>query len=131
MEVPPKGLCDRDFVPEAKAAIREELLDDGMEGLTQLPHLVPSYRHRYSENGLIACLQGVLAELVGDGRIIICRSHWTELENPVRLGTEEAIDLLRDPFWFSFHLNDEPEDRLQFINVDNLLEVPAPGERFD
>ncbi len=114
----------------ANPELRQELLDDGMEGLTQLPHVVHEAEESPERADEIVRVRDALRELLEEGEIVIFRSHWKELENPVRLSTEDATAVLSDPYWFSFHLNEEPEDRLQFINVKNLVDgPPQPGDR--
>jgi hypothetical protein len=59
-----------------------------------------------------------LSELVGSGAILVYRGRWDGDPSPVP--AHEAQALLQDRRWYRFHLADPDEERIFFVNAENL-----------
>jgi len=66
----------------------------------------------------VEALQQVLTDLLREGLIRVCRGVDCRLDEP--LVEVEALDLLKDPHWYSFHLDEPSETRVTYINVENI-----------
>jgi hypothetical protein len=51
--------------------------------------------------------------------IRVYRGHWKN-DDPPRVPDTEALELLKDPRWYSFRLDDPFEWRLWYENVENI-----------
>jgi hypothetical protein len=99
--------------------LRSVVLEDGMEDLIQLPHAAMAAQRIVVEADPIEALHQVLTELLREDLIRVYRGVDARLDEP--LPEEEALDLLKDPYWYSFHLpDDDPDNRLTYINVANI-----------
>ena len=109
---------DERGIPGPEDDLRSVVLEDGMEDQIQLPHATESARRIVVDGNPVEALQGVLAELLSERLIRVYRGVDRKLDEP--LPEQEALDLLKDPRWYSFHLDDPPENRLTYINVENI-----------
>jgi hypothetical protein len=96
------------------------LLDNGMEDLIPTAQAArdPEVHEAVGGDDLIPTLSRVLERLVRLGELRLYRGHWHADPRPV--AADQAAELLGDPAWYSFHLEDPDEERLYFINVKNL-----------
>lgn len=102
--------------------LRRLVLDRGLEDWIPLPEAAgwaeAGGKGGYSQ-GYSPLLREVLLELLDAGRIVFYRGHWKNPEpDPVPDG--EARRLLDDPLWYTYGSDDPDEERLSFVNVDNI-----------
>jgi hypothetical protein len=99
--------------------LRSVVLEDGMEDVIQLPHAATAAQRIVMGADPIEALNQVLTELLREGLIRVYRGVDAKLDEP--LPEAQALDLLKDPYWYSFHLpDDDPDTRLTYINVENI-----------
>jgi hypothetical protein len=98
------------------------LLDLGMEDWIPLPEATsdPEVLDSVGRNELVATMAAALIDLVESGKLRIYKGRWDEDPSPVL--TQEAVELLKDPRWYKFHIEDPAEERIFFVNVDNIRE---------
>ena len=110
---------DEHLIPGPDDDLRAVVLEDGMEDLIQLPHETESARLIVGDDDAVEALRQVLTDLLREGRIRVYRGVDARLDEPLQ--EVEAVDLLTDPYWYSFHLpDDDPDTRLTYINVENI-----------
>ena len=105
-------------LPSPGDDLRSVVLEDGMEDLIQLPHATESARRIVVDGDPVEALHRVLVALLREGLIRIYRGLDPELDEP--LPDDEALALLKDPHWYSFHLDEPSKKRLTYINVENI-----------
>jgi hypothetical protein len=66
----------------------------------------------------VEALQQVLTDLLREGLIRVYRGVDCRLDEP--LLEVEALDLLKDPHSYHFHLDEPSEARVTYINVENI-----------
>jgi hypothetical protein len=100
--------------------VRSILLDLGLEDLIPLPEAVatPELRAAAGERDLIDTIARALGELVREDRIRLFRGIWNAEPQPVPIA--EGVELLQNAVWYRFRIDDPHEERLYFVNVDNL-----------
>jgi hypothetical protein len=100
------------------------LLDLGFEDWIPVPEAVsdPEVIQAASGEDPATVVAEALAELVGEGKVRIYRGRW-DSEAPEPVPSSVAIELLREPGWYAFHVGDPDEERLYFVNVLNLREA--------
>ncbi|HEX7662770.1 MAG TPA: hypothetical protein VF444_25165 [Pseudonocardiaceae bacterium] len=76
---------------------------------------------RAGQEDRIREVREVLTDLVQDGLVRLYRGP-RDADEPAPVTTEEAVELLRDPYWYRFHLGEPSEERLYFVNVENIRE---------
>jgi hypothetical protein len=64
-------------------------------------------------------VRAVLSTLVREGGIRMHRGQ-RRRNDPDEITANEALTLLGDHRWFRFHTDDPWEERLYFVNVDNI-----------
>jgi hypothetical protein len=114
-----QAIADVHDTPSSELAA---LLDLGLEDDIPLPHALgpPEVRAILSDSDdPVAAVARALSALVIAGKIRIYRGHWDD-PDPPRVSPEEAVQLLPDRAWFSFHIDDPNEQRLWFVNVENI-----------
>ena len=102
-------------------AVRIALLDLGLEDWIPLPEAVAEPEVVAAASGAepAQAVADALVELVVEGKVLVYRGQWdsNDLE-PVP--SDDALALLREPHWFTFHVDDLVEERLYFVNVLNV-----------
>ena len=100
--------------------LRIVLLDLGMEDWIPIPEATtdPAVLDSVGRNDLIATMASALIDLVELAKLCIYKGKWDEDPSPVP--TQEAVELLKNPWWYTFHLDDPAEERVFFVNVDNI-----------
>jgi hypothetical protein len=100
--------------------VRSVLLDLGLEDLIPLPEAAaaPELRAVVKERDLVEVMSGALGELVREDAIRLFRGAWNAKPQPVP--AEEGVALLHNSEWYRFRTDDPDEERLYFVNVDNL-----------
>jgi len=110
-------MSELDLSPDLRTAV----LELGLEGQIQLPEVTPTAAERVGAENAIVRLREVMEGLVRDGRIRVYRGQWND-DHPAVITPEEAQTLLADPKWYEFRTADQDEERLHYVNVDNLLD---------
>jgi hypothetical protein len=103
--------------------LREILLDRGLEDWIPLPEIAGSaeVREVVGDGDTIAALSAALDFLIRDGRLRLYRGH-RDID-PERVPDATALELLKQPQWYSFHVDDDQEERLYFVNVANIQDA--------
>jgi hypothetical protein len=103
--------------------VRALLLNRGLEDWIPIPEVAEEgeVRDAAGETDPIGVIERALAELVKARKIRLFRGEWDE-DDPAPVGLSEALNLLRDRYWYTYHLDDPQEQRLFFVNVDNIQE---------
>jgi len=98
--------------------VRTALLDLGPEDWIPLPEAVadPEVVAEASGEDLAKAVANALSELVAEGKVFVYRGRW-DSNDPEHVQSEHALQLLREPEWFNFHVEDPDEPRLYFANV--------------
>ncbi len=96
------------------------LLDLGLEDLILLPEATaaPELREVAGGQDLVSVISSALGELVREDRIRLFRGRWNGEPQPVPV--EEGLKLLQDSVWYRFRTDEPNEERMYFINVNNL-----------
>lgn len=101
--------------------VRETVLELGLEDWIPLPQLVDWPEDRPAMTASSASvLREVLLDLLDEGAIAIYRGPWDQ--EPDRVDDAEARELQKDDRWYSYDVDDPDEERLFFVNVDNVVE---------
>jgi hypothetical protein len=100
----------------------QALLELGLEDWIPIPEALttPEVCQAIGQGDPVQAVGEALAALVLDGLVALYRGRWDE--DPERVATAVALELLRDPRWYSFHTADLGEERLYFVNVKNIRE---------
>ncbi len=106
------------------AAVRVALLKLGLEDWIPLPEAVQTVLGRGSLDPEQE-VRETLRELGGEGLIRFWRGPWDKDDEHAEVPTQEALLLLQDPRWYRFRLDEPNEERLYFVNVDNI--APSSG----
>ena len=96
------------------------LLDLGLEDWIPIPEAVgdPVVAEATLGEDPSELVADALAALVAEDRVRLYRGRWDE--DPAAVPAAEALELLRDPRWYSFRVDDPNEERLFFVNVRNI-----------
>jgi hypothetical protein len=108
-------VSELDLSPDLRTAV----LELGLEDQIQLPHAAQTAEQLLGSTNAVASLREVLESLLRGGRIRLYRGHWGDAD-PAELTTADALSLLADPDWYVFDLDNPREERLYFVNVENL-----------
>lgn len=102
--------------------LKRVLLDLGMEDLIPIPEAAadPAVLAAIDGDDTEAALRTVLGTLIASGQLVAYKGRWDDDPDPVERST--AVTLLDDTRWYRFRIDDPDEERLYFINVDNLLD---------
>jgi len=105
---------------DPEAQLRNALLDLGLEDWIPIPEAVASseVREAVGDGSVVEAVSQALRVLVREGRVRLYRGHWNEESDPVPLA--EGLELLNDPKWYRFRLDEPGEERLYFVNADNV-----------
>jgi hypothetical protein len=100
--------------------LRAALLELGLEDWIPIPEALstPEVVDVVGGGDAVAAVRRALQALVESGEVVLYRGHWEADPQPVP--PAEALVLLEDPAWFAFHLEDPDEQRLSFVNVENV-----------
>jgi hypothetical protein len=104
--------------PGPEDDLRSVVLEDGLEDLIQLPEAAQTAGLIVVDGDPIAELQRVLADLLREGLIRVYRGLDQKLDE--QLPEEDALELLKDRDWYRFHLDEPAENRLTYVNVENI-----------
>jgi hypothetical protein len=102
--------------------MRQAVLDLGMEDWIPLPEAVGTPEVRAAigdEREAWAVLSDVLKALVQERRIVICRGRWDD-NDPTDVPGTDVLELLGQERWYAFHPEEQDEERLYFVNVENV-----------
>jgi hypothetical protein len=69
----------------------------------------------------VPAIAQALSELSKSGAILIYRGRWDGDPSPV--SAHEARALLQDRRWYRFRLDEPDEERLSFVNAENVRPV--------
>lgn len=107
---------------ESDGRVRAELLELGLEDWIPIPEALANPEIRAAANGadVTAAVRRALVDLAESGEVVLYRGKWDA--DPDAVPREEGIALLADPVWFSFHTADPDEQRLYFVNAENIAE---------
>ena len=100
------------------------LLDLGLEDLIPLPEAAtqPELIDALDEGDEAwKVLARILLELVRERRVALFKGRWDD-NDPPQLTEAEALALLPDTRWYSYRLDDPEEERVYYVNVENLLD---------
>jgi len=102
------------------ASLRAALLALGLEDWIPIPEAVgnPEVLETVGTRDAKDAISRALTELVQAGAIQIYRGRWDA--DPEVVSPHEAAELLKDEQWYSFRVNDPQEERLYFVNVENI-----------
>ena len=108
---------------DAQSQVRTALLDLGLEDWIPLPEAVgiPEVREAVGDRSPVAAIAAALRELLLEDRIRLYRGRWDAESQPV--ATEEGLKLLTAEKWYRFRLDEPEEERLYFVNVDNIRDA--------
>jgi hypothetical protein len=100
--------------------VRSILLDLGLEDLIPLPEATaaPELLEIAREKDLVSVISSALGELVREDRIRLFRGRWNATPQPVPV--EEGLKLLQNSAWYHFRTDEPDEERLYFVNINNL-----------
>jgi hypothetical protein len=113
---------DNDAMPMGGASLREAILELGLEDLIPLPEAITAVEVVGATSGdpeVWRSLSEVLKDLVGEHRVQIFRGRWND-DNPATLPDNEALEVLGEERWYAFHTEDPDEERIYFVNVENI-----------
>lgn len=101
--------------------VRDLLLEYGLEDVTAVPEAAQSPEIQAAAGGLdpVPLLSQVLSDLVKSRQVLMFRGPWKH-NDPEPVSAETALELLRDTRWFQYDLDNPDEERLYFVNADNL-----------
>jgi hypothetical protein len=102
--------------------MRSSLLELGMEDWIAIPEAFGTQEvcDAAGPEDAAELISQALTSLVSDGRVRLYRGRWDSEKTEVPMA--EALELLKNPYWYSYHLDDTDEERMEFVNVDNLAE---------
>jgi hypothetical protein len=108
---------------DESGTVRSILLDLGLEDLIPLPEAItaPELSEVAGARDLVDVISRALGTLAREDRIRLFRGRWNT--EPQRVPVEEGLRLLEDSAWYRFRADDPDEERLYFINVDNLRDT--------
>jgi hypothetical protein len=98
------------------------LLELGLEDWIPVPEAVESLRVRGSSEPE-QDVRETLTALGNEGLVRFWRGVWDREDEHVAVTAAAAEVLLRDPRWFRYRLDEQAEERLYFVNVDNIKAV--------
>jgi len=101
------------------AAVRSTLLDLGLEDLIPVPESVATVRKRGSRQPEHD-VRDALGVLGREGLVRFWRGPWNREDEHVEVSAHEAARLLEDMRWLCYNLDEADEERLYFINVENI-----------
>jgi hypothetical protein len=106
-----------------RSPLARVLLDLGLEDWIPLPQAVadPEVIAAAGEADPVPAIARALSELVDFGAILIYRGRWDGDSSPVP--AREAQALLQERSWYRFRLADPDEERLYFVNAENVRPV--------
>jgi len=106
---------------EDMAAVKEAVLELGLEDWIPLPEAVASVELRatHPDRATWLVLAEALEALLVDERIRLYRGRWDD-DDPRELSEVEAVEVLHQKRWYSFHIDDPEEERVSFVNVENI-----------
>jgi hypothetical protein len=108
-------------------AVRAAALELGLEDWIPLPEAISSSEVQAALRGARepwVVLAEALKSLLVERRIKVYRGRWDDLDAPV-LSATEALEVLGDARWYSFHIHDPDEERVCFVNVENIRDQEA------
>jgi len=108
-------MAELDLSPDLRTAV----LELGLEDRIPVPEATQVADERVGEGKAVEQVRAVLEALVQEGHIRMYRGHWRR-DDPHEITVDEALTLLRDARWFRFRTDDPWEERLYFVNVENL-----------
>jgi hypothetical protein len=103
------------------ARIEQLLLERGLEDWIPLPEAAQSVRQILARSNPVPAMADALRRLLDQERIQISRGQWDD-HDPPRVPDDEARRLLTENGWYQWHLEDDAEIRLWFVNVENIRE---------
>jgi hypothetical protein len=108
--------------PAGLPALYRALLELGLEDWIPLPEALatPEVRETVKQGEIVHAVREALVELLLGGRIRIYRGRWDA--DPVPVSATQAVELLNEDRWYSFRIDDTDEERLYFVNVENIRE---------
>jgi hypothetical protein len=111
---------------EQQSQLHRELLDLGLEDRIPLPEAVaaPEVQAAVGQHDSVGAIRLALGDLLRAGQVRLLRGHWRV--EPHMVTTEEGLALLEDPAWYGFRTEDPWEERLYFVNVENLRDREQP-----
>jgi hypothetical protein len=100
--------------------VRDALLELGLEDWTPIPEAMtsPEVKEAAGTPVPIRVVADALRTLLSEGKLLVYRGRWDA--EPDRVPLSEALLLLQDEYWYTFHIDDPGEVRLYFVNVDNV-----------
>ena len=100
--------------------VRSILLDLGLEDWIPIPEALanPEVAEATKGKDPPAVVADALTELVVEGKVRLYQGRWNE--DPVAVLAPDALQLLKEPRWFSFRADEPNEERLYFVNVQNI-----------
>lgn len=101
------------------SGVRSTLLDLGLEDLIPLPEAVETVR-RLGSDEPEQKVREALGVLAREGRIRLWRGAWDREEEQVEVSALDVGRLLEDARWYRYRLDEPGEERLFFVNVDNI-----------
>jgi hypothetical protein len=106
---------------EREGRLRAVLLELGLEDWIPVPEAValPEVRAIVASEEVAAAVAQALVDLFAKGQIAMYRGPWND-DDPEPVPREETVRLLSDPAWFGFRIDDPNEERLYFVNVENI-----------
>jgi hypothetical protein len=104
--------------------VRLLLLELGLEDWIPVPEAVEDVEAAGSLDP-VGDVHEALRGLAADGLIRFWCGPWTREEEHIEVPAHEVSAVLEEPHWYSFHIDDPAEQRLYFVNIDNV--APGPG----
>jgi hypothetical protein len=96
------------------------LLELGLEDWIPIPEALgtPEIRDALGPEDGVEKVSEALAALVASDQVRLYRGRWDS--DPAPVSKPEALKLLKEPYWYSFHTEDPSEERLYFVNAENV-----------
>jgi hypothetical protein len=100
-------------------SVRQALLELGLEDWIPVPEAVASLRVRGSSEPE-QDVRETLTALGNEGLVRFWRGVWDREDEHVEVSASDAEVLLRDSRWFRYRLDEQAEERLYFVNIENI-----------
>jgi hypothetical protein len=103
------------------------VLEMGLEDWIPLPEAVATAELRQAvsaDRDAWVAVSDALKDLVLEGRVRLYRGRWDD-DDPRELSEGEALKVLGEEHWYAFHTEDPEEERVWFVNAQNIRDPDA------
>ena len=107
---------------EESNEVKQAVLELGLEDWIPLPEAVTAVEVRAALRGdreAWPAVSEALKDLLREHRVQLFRGRWDE-DDPRALSDAEALEVLGEERWYTFHPEDPEDERIYFVNVKNV-----------